>query len=278
MLLGLVQGVTEFLPISSSGHLLLVQHLFGVNPYRFGLAFDMTLHLGTLLAVVWYFRTEVLGMALALARSLPRPSLSDPQERLAYLVLAATAPAAITGFALKGLFETSLRSPWVVVVGLAISGTLFLFAEEMGARKRHRSTAPQKAASMSFSRAVVIGLGQVASLVYGVSRSGSTLAFGLLVGLKRTEAAKFSFLMSIPITAGAVAAESTELARADRSTAAADGLLALHGTGLLVSAVAAYLTIRFLLAFFARHTLRPFAYYCLTAAAVVAAALLATGG
>ena len=118
--------------------------------------------------------------------------------------------------------------------------------------------------------ATVIGLGQVASLIYGVSRSGSTLAFGMLVGLERTEAARFSFLMSIPITAGAIAAEVPELARLGFES----GSLGVFAAGLAISAVTAYLTIRFLLAFFVRHTLRPFAYYCFFASAAVFGLLL----
>lgn len=263
LLLALLQGVTEFLPISSSGHLLLGQYFFGLEQERFGLAFDMVLHLGTLIAVVWFFRRELWAMGRAFARSLPRPALSEPTERLAYLVLVATVPAAVAGFLLQGVLESSLRSPWVVAGGFAVSGALFIFAESVGKKDGG-------AASMRVPGAAVIGLGQVVSLIYGVSRSGSTLAFGMLVGLERTEAARFSFLMSIPITAGAIAAEVPELARLGLEF----GGLGVFAAGLAISAVTAYLTIRFLLAFFARHTLRPFAYYCFFASAVVFGMLL----
>jgi undecaprenyl-diphosphatase len=264
VLLGLLQGVLEFLPISSSGHLLLAQHFFGMDPERFGFAFDMTLHLGTLLAVVWFYKRDIWEMIGALARSLPRPRLADPTERLAYLVLLATVPAVVAGLLLQDLLESTLRSPWLVAAGFVISGALFLLAEGSGKQSQ------DNAASLSFPRATTIGLGQVASLLYGVSRSGSTMAFGLLVGLKRTEAAKFSFLMSIPITAGAIAVEVPDLVGAGDRT----GNLGLFVLGLVVSAVTAYFTIRFLLSFFARHTLRPFAYYCFFAAAVVCGLLL----
>lgn len=264
VLLGLLQGVLEFLPISSSGHLLLGQHFFGMDPERFGLGFDMTLHLGTLLAVVWFYRKDIWEMIGAFVRSLPRPRLADPTERLAYLVLVATVPAAVAGLTLEGLLRSTLRSPWVVAVGFVISGALFLFAE--GAGKQGQD----KAASLSFSKATTIGIGQIASLLYGISRSGSTLAFGLLVGLKRTEAAKFSFLMSVPITAGAIGAEIPDLSGAGDQTAN----LGLFAMGLSVSAVTAYFTIKFLLSFFVRHTLKPFAYYCFFAAAIVCGLLL----
>lgn len=111
VLLGLLQGVLEFLPISSSGHLLLGQYFFEMDPERFGLGFDMTLHLGTLLAVVWFYRKDIWEMIGAFVRSLPRPRLADPTERLAYLVLVATVPAAVAGLMLEGLLQSTLRSP-----------------------------------------------------------------------------------------------------------------------------------------------------------------------
>ena len=264
ILLGLLQGVLEFLPISSSGHLLLGQYFFGMDPERFGLAFDMTLHLGTLLAVLWFYKQDIWEMIVAFVRSLPRPRLADPTERLAYLLLVATVPAAVAGLMLEDLLESTLRSPWAVAVGFVVSGALFLLAE--GAGKQGQD----KAASITFGKATTIGVGQIASLLYGISRSGSTMAFGLLVGLKRTEAAKFSFLMSIPITVGAIAAEIPDLAGAGDQ----DANLGLFAVGLSVSAVMAYFTITFLLSFFVRHTLRPFAYYCFFAAAVVCGLLL----
>lgn len=264
ILLGLLQGVLEFLPISSSGHLLLGQYFFDMDPGRFGLAFDMTLHLGTLIAVVGFYRKDIWEMASAFLRSLPRPRLVDPTERLAYLVLVATVPAAVAGLLLENLLETTLRSPWTVVVGLALSGALFILAEGYGKQRR------DDAAGITFPKATTIGVGQILSLLYGVSRSGSTIAFGLLVGLKRTEAAKFSFLMSIPITVGAIVAEVPDLA----GPGGQGGNLVLFALGLVVSALTAYFTIKFLLAFFVRNTLRPFAYYCFFAAATVSVLLL----
>lgn len=263
LLLGLIQGITEFLPISSSAHLLLGQYFFGMNQERFGLAFDMVLHLGTLMAVTWFYRVELWGMVRALGRSLSGPDLSDPEQRLLYLLALATLPAAAVGFLFKSFFEDTLRSPWIVVAGFAFSGVLFLAAEGFGKLRG-------KADSLTLGRAAFIGVGEAISLLYGVSRSGSTMAFGLFAGLRRTEAARFSFLLSIPITAGAIASELPTLA----ATGLPEGTAALYGIGLVSSAVTAYFSIKFLLAFFVRYSLRPFAYYLLATAALIGAALL----
>lgn len=263
LVLGLIQGVTEFLPISSSAHLLLGQYFFGMDQGRFGLAFDMVLHLGTLLAVTLFYRVEILSMARSLGRAFSGPDLSDPGQRLLCLLTLATIPAAAVGLFFRSFFEDTLRSPWVVVAGFAFSGLLFLAAEAFGGLRG-------KADSLSLGRAGFIGLGEAISLLYGVSRSGSTMAFGLFAGLQRTEAARFSFLLSIPITAGAVASELPTLAVAGLP----EDTAFLYGIGLVSSTVTAYLSIKLLLAFFTRYSLRPFAYYLLIAAALVGGALL----
>lgn len=263
LLLGLIQGVTEFLPISSSAHLLLGQYFFGMDQTRFGLAFDMALHLGTLLAVTLFYRTEIWGMIRALGHALSGPNLSDPGQRLLLLLVMATLPAGAAGFLFKSFFEDTLRSPWVVVAGFALSGTLFLAAEGFG---RVRG----KGDSLTFGLAAFIGVGQAISLLYGVSRSGATMAFGIFAGLQRTEAARFSFLLSIPITAGAIASELPEVAAAGLPQGAAGAYL----IGLVSSAATAYVSIKLLLAFFSRYSLRPFAYYLLIAAILLGVALL----
>lgn len=263
LLLGLIQGVTEFLPISSSAHLLLGQYFFGMDQERFGLAFDMVLHLGTLAAVTLFYRVEIGNMIRALGRAFSGPDLSDPGQRLLYLLALATVPAAATGFLFKSFFEDTLRSPWIVVAGFALSGVLFLAAEGFG-------RLCGKAGSLTLGKAAFIGLGQAISLLYGVSRSGSTMAFGLFAGLQRTEAARFSFLLSIPITAGAVASELPEVA----ATGLPEGVAVAYLIGLVSSAITAYLSIKLLLAFFVRYSLRPFAYYLLAVAILIAGALL----
>lgn len=176
--LGIVQGLTEFLPVSSSGHLLLGQYFLGLDQERFGLSFDVALHLGTLVAVVSFFWRDLIRMALAFLRSFRRRDFSDPDQRLAYLVLASTVPAALIGYLLEDFFETAVRSPWVVVFCLVLVGVLFIIGEAVGRRTR-------QASKLTFREAIWIGLAQAAALVPGVSRSGATITLGLFLGLRR---------------------------------------------------------------------------------------------
>ena len=197
VVLGVVQGLTEFLPVSSSGHLLLGQYFLGLDQDRFGLSFDVALHMGTLVAVVTYFWRDLIRMALAFFRSFGHMDLAhDPDQRLAYLVIASTVPAALIGFLFEGFFENTVRSPWVVVFNFVLVGILFLVAEAVGSQR-------WKASRLGFGGAIGIGIAQATALVPGVSRSGATITLGLFLGLRREEAARFSFLMSVPIIAGA---------------------------------------------------------------------------
>ena len=265
ILLGVVQGLTEFLPVSSSGHLLLGQYFLGLDQDRFGLPFDVALHLGTLVAVVTYFWRDLLRMAGAFVRSLSPGGrdLADPDQRLAYLILASTIPAALIGFFLEGFFEEAVRSPWVVVFNLVLVGVLFIVGEAVGSKTR-------RADKLRFVEAVGIGLAQAAALVPGVSRSGATITLGLFLGLRREEAARFSFLMSVPIIVGAGSLQLAEVA--------AEGMersqVAMFVAGFVSSAVVGYLAIRFFLRFVVHHSLRAFAYYRFGLAAVVAVLLL----
>ena len=264
--LGVVQGLTEFLPVSSSGHLLLGQYFLGMDQERFGLSFDAAIHTGTVLAVVWYFRADLLSIARAFVSSLPRPDFSDAEVRMAYLILVATIPAALIGFLFEDFFATQVRSPWVVVFNLVFVGALFLVAEAVGRKM-------VSASKLGPLGALSVGLAQAAALVPGISRSGATITCGLFLGLRREEAARFSFLMSVPVTA---AAAGLSLAQA-----AGEGLdrheAAMFLAGSVSSAVVGYLAIRFLLRFLANHTLRVFAYYRFALAVVVAVVLLSSG-
>ena len=261
--LGIVQGLTEFLPVSSSGHLLLGQYFLGLDQTRFGLSFDVALHLGTLVAVVVYFWRDLVRMALAFLRSLRRRDFSDPDQKLAYLVLASTLPAALIGYLLEDLFETAVRSPWVVVFNLVLVGVLFIVGEAVGRKSR-------QASKLTFLEAFGIGLAQAAALVPGVSRSGATITLGLFFGLRREEAARFSFLMSAPIIAGAGTLQLGEVV--SKGMGAYDTLL--FGVGFVSSAVVGYLAIRFFLRFVVNHSLRAFAYYRFGVAALVTALLV----
>jgi undecaprenyl-diphosphatase len=264
VLLGVVQGLTEFLPVSSSGHLLLAQYFLGVDQERFGLPFDAAIHTGTVLAVVSFFWRDLVGMAAAFLRSLRGPDFEDVEQRMAYLILAATIPAGIIGFLFEDLLATGLvRSPWVVVTNLVLVGLLFIVGEAMGRKSR-------QASKLTFLEAVALGLAQATALVPGVSRSGATITVGLFLGLRREEAARFSFLMSVPITSAAAGLSLAEVF--------AEGI-DLHGAllftvGSVSSAVVGYLAIKFLLNYLAGHSLRVFAYYRFALAAVVALLLI----
>jgi undecaprenyl-diphosphatase len=265
VLLGVVQGLTEFLPVSSSGHLLLGQYFMGLSQNRFGLPFDVALHLGTLVAVVTFFWGDLLRMAGAFVRSLSLGGrdLADPDQRLAYLILASTIPAALIGFFLESFFENTVRSPWVVVFNLVLVGALFIVGEAVGSKTR-------RADKLRLVEAVGIGLAQAAALVPGVSRSGATITLGLFLGLQREEAARFSFLMSVPIIAGAGSLQLIEVV----SQGMAPSQAALFAAGFVSSAVMGYLAIRFFLRYVVHHSLRAFAYYRFGLAAVVVVALL----
>jgi undecaprenyl-diphosphatase len=264
VILGVVQGLTEFLPVSSSGHLLLGQYFLGLDQDRFGLSFDVALHMGTLVAVLSYFWRDLIRMALAFLRSFGhRDLVNDPDQRLAYLVVASTIPAALIGFLFEGFFENAVRSPWVVVINFVLVGVLFLVAEAAGSRSR-------RASKLGFGEAVGIGLAQATALVPGVSRSGATITLGLFLGLRREEAAKFSFLMSVPIIAGAGGLELAEVIASGMSTHEA----VLFATGFVTSALVGYFTIRFLIDYLTRHSLRAFAYYRFAVAAIVTVVLV----
>ena len=271
LLLGVVQGLTEFLPVSSSGHLLLAQHFLGVDQERFGLPFDAAIQSGTLVAVVSFFWRDLARMARAI---LPRfrgtargaELAGDPDRRMAYLILAATVPAGVVGFAFEGFFASgAVRSPWVVVFNLVLVGALFIVAEAAGRKGRGRG-----AEGLGLPGAIAVGLAQATALVPGVSRSGATIAMGLFLGLRREEAARFSFLMSVPIIS---VAAGFSLAKA--IVGGMDGHEAvIFATGIASSAAVGYLTIRFLLGFLRHHGLGVFAYYRFALAAIVAGALL----
>jgi undecaprenyl-diphosphatase len=263
ILLGVVQGLTEFLPVSSSGHLLLGQYFLGLDQDRFGLPFDAAIHTGTVLAVISFFWRDLLRMARALLISLRSPDFADPDQRMAYLILVATVPAGIIGFLFEDFFASAVRSPWVVVNNLVLVGVLFIAGEAVGRKSR-------QASKLTFLEAVGIGLAQVTALVPGVSRSGATITLGLFLGLRREEAARFSFLMSVPITS---AAAGLSLAKVVGEGMDAHGAL-LFAAGGVSSAIVGYLAIRFLLNYLVGHSLRVFAYYRFVLAAVVTLLLL----
>lgn len=248
LVLGIVQGLTEFAPVSSSAHLVLVPWALGwPSP---GLAFDTMLHLGTLLAVVLVFINDLWQLFTAWARSLLPPFRRDANATTAWLLLFATIPAAVAGLLFGSFFEALFETPIAVAVFLLVTAAILTLADTLG--RTVYDGPPSR-----FWPAMAIGLAQAAAIAPGISRSGSTISVGMLMGLTRPAAARFSFLLSVPIILGAGLSQSYKLSRAMEPFDAT-----ALGVGFLASAVTGYLCIRFLLRYLAGHSLRVFAIYC----------------
>jgi len=249
IVLGFLQGVTEFVPVSSSGHLVLVPWLLGwAAP---GLLFDTAVHWGTLVAVVAYFWRDLCQMIGAWVRGLVHWDWSDPMARVAWLLLLGTLPAALIGYLLEGFFESLFGEPVWVSAFLLVTALLLVVSERLSSKARLLG-------EMRRSDALLIGLGQAVAIAPGISRSGATLAVGLLRGLDRTDAARFSFLLSIPVILGA---GLLQLVQAVAETSAGEGWAVLV-VGFLAAAGSGYLSIRFLLRYLQRGRLYIFALYC----------------
>ncbi len=254
--LGVLQGVTEFLPVSSSGHLVLAEYFLHLTDA--GLAFDVILHMGTLLAVLAYFWKDWWGMAVSLF-----PGAEDVESRrLLFLLIIGTIPGAVAGFLLEHAAATYFRSPWVVVCTLS-SVALLLFLADRTAKH------VKKLDILSKKDALLVGLSQALAIIPGVSRSGITMTSALFLGFDRETAARFSFLLSAPIIAGAGLYETIKLVR---SSSTSLDLNYFWGFG--ASFLSGYLVIAFLMNYLKKHTFTPFVIYRLVLAAVVAAVLI----
>ncbi|MBI4093123.1 MAG: undecaprenyl-diphosphatase UppP [Candidatus Kerfeldbacteria bacterium] len=258
--LGALQGLTEFLPISSSGHLLLAHQILGFSASD-SLTFDVMLHLGTLLALIAYFWRD-LGMLITNFMASFRAGIKTAEQKLPWIIILAAIPAAIAGAFFESFFK-SLRSPWMVVVTFAVFGVIFLVVE----RIRQANTSIN---TLTWKTGLGIGLAQVLALVPGVSRSGITIVAGMWAGLSRAQAARFTFLLSVPVVAGAAAKKLLDL----RSAVIPSAELAAMLIGVLTAAVVGYLVVHWLLRFLANHRLDLFAYYRFLIAAIAAFLLL----
>jgi undecaprenyl-diphosphatase len=238
--LGLVQGLTEFLPVSSSGHLILVPRLLGWPDQ--GLAFDAAIHLGTLLALLVYFHAELRGM------------LRGADRRLALLLLFATVPAGAAGLVFERLIEARLRSPFVVAASLIVWAFVMAAADRRAAR-RLRATASES--QVGWGPGMAVGVAQALALIPGTSRSGITITAGLFAGMNRPTAARFAFLLSIPITAVAGGHKLLALLGSGLDPALAGSL----AVGLVASFAAGLLAVWLLVRFLQRRTLWPFVVY-----------------
>ncbi len=255
IVLAIVQGLSEFLPISSSGHLILVPHLLGWADQ--GLAFDVAVHVGTLVAVVTYFRRQLTAMTRAWFGSLRGGALT-PDARLAWCVLAGTVPIGIAGLVFGDWIEHTLRNPLFVAGTMSVFGLLMWLADRFGARRRDEYT-------VGWREALLIGGAQALALMPGTSRSGVTMTMARSLGLTRDAAARFSFLLAVPGIGTAGTYEFLKLMQDP-----ANGVdWPLMGLGVAVSALTGYLCIRVLLAVINRIGLAPFAIYRLAIAALI---------
>jgi undecaprenyl-diphosphatase len=261
LVLGIVQGLTEFVPISSSAHLVLVPELFGWE--QPSLPYLVLLHAGTLLALVIYFRRELAALTAGVFRP-------GPERNLAILLALGTLPAAAIGVAFEKQFEEAFGHPRQVAIQLVVSGLILVAAQALS-RRNDRPVDPgsdpagteQMSRSLSWRSALGVGFAQALAIIPGISRSGATIAAGLLSGLSRPLAARFSFLLSIPILFGTSVFELPKLSGTDAGPAA---LL----VGFVASAISGYAAIAGMISFLQRRGLLPFAVYCVVVGAVAA--------
>ena len=266
IVLGIVQGLTEFLPVSSSGHLIVVPALLGWDDaFIESLAFSVMLHVATLLALLVYFQADwrrLIPAGLATIRD--RSFRGDPDRKLAWLLAASTVPAVIAGVALNDVIETVFREPRLVAVTLVVGAAILWLADRLGSRTRH-------IAGLTFPMALGIGAAQAVALVPGISRSGISISAGLFAGLDREAAARFAFLMATPITAGAGLWEFRKIVTGE---AGVDLPLVPLVAGMVASLVAGLLAIAVTLRFLRTHSTGVFVAYRIALSAVVIVAWL----
>jgi undecaprenyl-diphosphatase len=251
-----VQGLTEFLPVSSSAHLILARLVFGVDPNRLGMAFDVACHVGTLVAVVAFFRRDLIAMAAA-APGVFRRAPEGAARRLQLMVVG-TLPVMVVGLLVAGRIEEQLRTPLVASVSLALGALLFFWVERVGSRSRVD-------ASLTIGEGLAIGVAQTVALVPGVSRSGATITMGMFLGLTREGAARFSFLLGVPAILAAAGHEGLHLLKTGMGRDDAG----IFFVGMITSAVVGYAAIKYFLKYLTSHSLTAFAWYRLAVASLV---------
>jgi undecaprenyl-diphosphatase len=269
IILGIVQGLSEFLPISSSGHLILVPQLFGWNDLAddnsLNKSFDVALHAGTLVAALWYFRRDVWGYVLAAWESVRSRSVTTVEQRLAWLLLLSALPGAIVGALFASVIEEELGDPILIGINLIVFGLVLEWADRLAGKRPSDDYRRRDAA--------VMGIAQALALAPGTSRSGITITAGRWMRFSREAAARLSFLMAIPITGGAVLYKGVELA-ADGGIPPGYGGAFLWGT--VAAAISGFLAIAVLLKYVRTHSFLPFVIYRV-ALGVIVIVIFATG-
>jgi undecaprenyl-diphosphatase len=268
LLLGIVQGLTEFLPISSSGHLIIVPWLQGytflLDNEEFNKTFDVALHAGTLIAAIAYFRREVVALTRGFLAAVAQRRIETPDQRLSVAIAVGTIPAVIAGALGAGFIAEHLGEPWMIAVQLIVFGALLLHADRLPQRKALEGS--------TIKDGLYIGLAQVLALAPGTSRSGITITAARYLGLDRDSAARFSFLLLIPIVFGATVFSAYEAIR----DGLPDGVVGPMVVGTTAAAISGYLAIAFLLRLVRTTSYAPFVYYRY-AAGVAILLIIATG-
>jgi undecaprenyl-diphosphatase len=260
IVLGIVQGLTEYLPVSSSAHLVIVPFLLGWSfPADQAFVFDVLVQLGTLLAVIVYFWKDLINIVIEFFKGLAaRKPFETVESRMGWLIILASIPGGLAGVLIKKQVEAAFASP--VAVGFLLFGTaILLLGGELAGRKERGFT------SITWLDALLIGIGQAIAIFPGISRSGATISVGLFRGLKRTDAAKFSFLMSIPIMLAAGLYSALDL----RDISGLGSFLPAILAGTIAAAIVGYLSIKWLLSFLNKRPLFIFAAYCAILGALV---------
>lgn len=266
IILGLVQGATEFAPVSSSGHLILVPWIFGwmlIGDADVKKSFDVALHMGTLLGALIYFRHDVIRYARAWFHSIGTRKMSTPDERIAWALVAGTIPGAIAGALFENVIQEQLGAPWLIAVMLVPFGLLLVVVDRRARSDRAFDTIGPR-------DGLLLGTAQALALQPGVSRSGVTITAARAMGLDRESAARFSFLLSLPIIAGAGAYKAVDLAQTGLQGHAGEFV-----AGIVASAISGFLVIWGLLKYLRRHDFLVFLWYRLALAALVAVLILA---
>lgn len=253
ILLGTVQGLGEFLPISSSAHLVIFPWLFDFpDP---GLTFDVALHLGTLIALLLFFYRDWLRLTKAFFTSLTKkPSHYQADEKLIWFLIFATIPAAVAGYFIEDYAETVLRTPLLIGIMMAVMGLILAAADRFGKKEKNLS-------EISFKDSLIVGFSQALALIPGTSRSGVTITAGLFRKMDRATAARFSFLLSTPIVAGAVVLKFKDFIHSH--------IDAISIVGILTSTLVGYLSIKYMLYFLQRYSYKVYVYYRLAFAAFI---------
>ena len=248
-ILGIVQGLTEFLPISSSGHLIILPKIFGWKGVLDSLEFDVALHVGTTIAVIWFFWADWVRIIGSFLKNLGKNITSDFDSRLFLMILVGSVPAAIVGLGFRDFIEEKTREPLLVATTLFIFALVLFAADKIGSKGREFK-------QIGWTEAIFVGAAQAISLIPGVSRSGITISAGLFRGLNREAATRFSFLLSTPAIVGAAA-----LSVKDLFGTSSDGNLPIFIVGTVSAAIVGWFAIKFLLKFVVKNNFNIFVWY-----------------